>query len=71
MPPMPNYKNHIHLGRRGAVVKGLQHVSTICVSQHLSGAGSSPVGSVDRDLNLQKLNYQCLTTSVAVVLVAR
>ena len=40
-----------------------------CVSQHLSGACSSPVGSVGRDLNLQKLNYQCLTTSVAVVLV--
>ena len=29
-----------------------------CVSQHLSGAGSSPFGSVGRDLNLQKLNYQ-------------
>ena len=28
-----------------------------CVSQHLSGAGSSPAGSVGRDLNLQKLNY--------------
>ena len=33
------------------------------------GAGSSPDGSVGRDLNLQKLNYQYLTTSVAVVLV--
>ena len=42
-----------------------------CVSQHLSGAGSSPAGSVGRDLNLQKLNYQCLTTSVVVVLVVR
>ena len=42
-----------------------------CVSQHLSGAGSSPAGSVGRDLNLQKLNYQYLTTSVAVVLVVR
>ena len=42
-----------------------------CVSQHLSGAGSSPAGSLGRDLNLQKLNYQCLTTSVAVVLVVR
>ena len=40
-------------------------------SQHLSGAGSSPAGSVGRDLNLQKLNYQYLTTSVAVVLVVR
>ena len=38
-----------------------------CVSQHLSGAGSSPADSVGRDLNLQKLNYYYLTTSVAVV----
>ena len=37
-----------------------------CASQHLS-----PAGSVGRDLNLQKLNYQYLTTSVAVVLVVR
>ena len=58
------------LCRRGVVVKGVEHISTI-VSQHLSGAGSSPVGSVGRDLNLQKLNYQYLTTSVAVVLVVR
>ena len=57
--------------RRGAVVKGVEHISTICVSQRLSGAGSSPAGSVGRDLNLQKLNYQYLTTSVAVVLVVR
>ena len=42
-----------------------------CVSQHLSGAVSSPAGSVGRDLNLQKLNYQYLTTSVAVVFVVR
>ena len=46
------------------------------VSQHLSGAGSSgagsgPAGSVGRDLNLQKLRYQYLTTSVAVGLVVR
>ena len=27
-----------------------------CVSQHLSGAVSSPAGSVGRDLNLQKLS---------------
>ena len=27
------------------------------LSQDLSGAGSSPAGSVGRDLNLQKLNY--------------
>ena len=39
--------------------------------QHPSGAGSSPAGSVGRDFNLQKLNYQYLTTSVAVVLVVR
>ena len=38
---------------------------------HLSGAGSSPAGSVGRDLNLQKLHYQYLSTSVAVVLVVR
>ena len=36
-----------------------------------SGVGSNPVGSVGQDLNLQKLNYQCLTTSVTVVLVVR
>ena len=42
-----------------------------CVSQHVSGTGSSPAGSVGRDLNLQKLNYQYLTTSVAVVLAVR
>ena len=56
--------------RRGAVVKGFEHISTR-VSQHLSGAGSSPAGSVGRDLNFQNLNYQYLTTSVAVVLVVR
>ena len=56
-----------------AVVKRVEHISTIynIASQYLSGAGSSPAGSVGRDLNLQKLNYQCLTTSVAVVLVVR
>ena len=27
------------------------------VSQHLSGAGSSPAGSISRDLNSQKLHY--------------
>ena len=37
----------------------------------MSGAGSSPAGSIGRDLKLQKLNYQYLTTSVAVELVAR
>ena len=42
-----------------------------CVSQHLSGVGTSLAGSVGRDLNLQKLNYQSFTTSVAVVLVVR
>ena len=46
------------------MVKGVEHISTI-VLIHLSGAGSSPAGSVGRDLNLQKLN---LTTSVAVIL---
>ena len=37
----------------------------------MSGTGSSPAGSVGRDLNLQELNYQYLTTSVALVLVVR
>ena len=49
------------INRRGAVVKGVEHGRRTyfdnCVSQHLSGAGSSPAGSVGRDLNLQKLNY--------------
>ena len=57
--------------RCGAVVKGVEHISIHFVSQHLSGAGSSPAGSVYRDLNLQKPNYHHLTTSVAVVLVVR
>ena len=57
--------------RRGAVVKGVEHISRIVLVNILSGAGSSPAGSVGRDLNLQKLNYQYLTTSVAVVLVVR
>ena len=48
-------KKHENTYRRGAVVKGVEHVSTI-VFQHLSGAVSSPAGSVGRDLNLQKLN---------------
>ena len=48
-----------------------QNIFDNCVRQHLSGAGSSATGSVGRDLNLQKLNYQYLTTSVAVVLVVR
>ena len=60
----------ITLGRRGAVVKGVEHISTI-VLVNIWVAGSSPAGSVSRDLNLQKLNYQYLTTSVAVVLVVR
>ena len=60
----------IAFGRRSAVVKRVEHFDNR-VSQHLSGAGSSPAGSVGRDLNLQKLKYQCLTTSVAVVLVVR
>ena len=52
-------------------LKGRRTFFDNCVSQHLSGAGSSPAGSVGRDLNLQKLNYQYLSTSVAVVLVVR
>ena len=56
---------------RGAVVEGVEHLSTNLLVNILSGAGSSPAGSVGQDLNLQKLNYQCITTSLAVVLVAR
>ena len=52
------------------MVKGVEHISTNLLV-NLSGAGSSPAGSVGRDLNLQKLNYQYLNTSVAVVLVFR
>ena len=66
-----NSRCKFSLRRRGAVVKGVRHFDN-CVSQHLSGAGSSSAGSVGRDLNLQKkLNYQYATTSVAVVLVVR
>ena len=52
-------------------LKGRRTYFDNCVSQHLGGAGSSPSGSVSRDLNLQKLNYQYLTTSFAVVLDVR
>ena len=54
----------LRLGRRGAVREKF-------VSQHLSGAGSCPAGSVGWNLNVQKLHYEYLTTSVAVVLVVR
>ena len=57
-----------------------KHKETCCVN-HDGSSGSMekecrlgavvPAGSVGRDLNLQKLNYQYLTTSVAVVLVVR
>ena len=40
-------------------------------SQHLSGAGSSPTGSISQDLNSPKLHYLYLTTRVAAVLVVR
>ena len=53
------------------MVKGVEHISTIVLVNILVARGSSPAGSVGRDLNLQKLNYQYLTTSVAVVLVVR
>ena len=39
-------------------LKGRRTYFDNCVSQHLSGAGWSPAGSVGRDFNLQKLNYQ-------------
>ena len=65
------YMHAYYACMRGAVVKGVEHYFDNCVSQHLSGTCSSPASSVSRDLNLQKLNYQYLTTSVAVVLVVR
>ena len=51
------------------MVKGVERYFDKFVCQHLSSAGSSPAGSVGRDLNLQKLRYQYLTAGVAVVLV--
>ena len=48
-----------NVGRRSAVVKRVEHFDN-CVSQHLSGAGSSPAGSVGRDLNLQKTQLSML-----------
>ena len=53
--------NKLYVGRR----------TYFDVSQHLSGVGSSPAGSLGRDLKLQKLQYKYLTTSVKVVLVVR
>ena len=41
----------------GIVNRGRRTYFDNCVSQNLSGAGSSPGSSVGRDLNLQKLNY--------------
>ena len=41
------------------------------LQKHITKHITSPAGSVGRDLNLQKLNYQYLTTSVVVVLVVR
>ena len=45
------------MGTLSAVAQWLRASNIFRVSQHLSGAGSSPAGSVDRDLNLQNLNY--------------
>ena len=42
---------------RGAVVKGVEHIFEKYERQHMSGAGSSPAGSISRDLNSQKLHY--------------
>ena len=39
------------LGRLSILAQWLRALD-ICVSQHLSGAGSSPAGSVGRGLNL-------------------
>ena len=46
--------------RRGAVVKGVEHISENCVSQHLGGAGSSLAVSVGRDLNFAKTQLSML-----------
>ena len=45
--------------RRGAVVKGVEDFDKL-VSRHLSGAGSSPVGSISRVLNSQKSTINTL-----------
>ena len=46
--------NPLHkLSRRGAVVTGVDKFD----GQRLSGAGSSPAGSISRVLNSQKLLY--------------
>ena len=39
------------INHRGAVAQRRTYFDN-CVSQHLSGAGSSPAGAVGRDLNL-------------------
>ena len=58
--------------RRGAVVKGVEHISTYfdnCVSQHLSewrGFESRWFCRSGFEFE-KKINYQYLTTSVAVV----
>ena len=57
--------------KKNRIMKTLHWTDYKFVCQQLCSAGSSPAGSVGRDLNLQKLNYQYLTTSVAVVLVVR
>ena len=43
-----------HVGHRGTVVKGVEHISTNLL------AGSSPADSVGRDINSQKLHYEYL-----------
>ena len=44
------------LGRRGAVVKGGEHIST-SLYVNTSGSAYSSAGSISRDLNSQKLHY--------------
>ena len=55
---LDTFDEHDELYRRGAVVNGVEHSTNGNVFR---------VPSVGRDLNLQKLNYQHLTTSVAVI----
>ena len=44
--------NQINYQSRGdALVKGVKHYVKKIISKHLSGASSSPAGSINRDLN--------------------
>ena len=59
------------LGRRSAVVKRVEHISTIVLVNIWVAQVRVPLVLSDGIWICKKLNYQCLTTSVAVVLVVR